>query len=35
MVGNLDLDQTITLNGLKETPRRAMVNYYYDVLAGN
>lgn len=32
MVGNANVDQSVTLTGLKETPRRAMINYYYDVL---
>jgi len=32
MVGETTIDQSITLTGLKETPRRAMINYYYDVL---
>jgi aminopeptidase N len=35
MIGNATVDQTITLNGLKETPRRAVINYYDDVLAAN
>jgi hypothetical protein len=35
LVGNSDVEQTITLNGLKETPKRAMINYYDDVLAAN
>jgi hypothetical protein len=26
-------EQTVTLNGLKEQPKRAMINYYDDVLA--
>jgi hypothetical protein len=29
------MDQSVTLNGLKDTPRRAMVNYYDDVLSSN
>jgi hypothetical protein len=33
MIGNSTIDQSITLNGLKDTPRRAMINYYDDVLA--
>ena len=32
MVGNATVDQSTTLTGLKETPRRAMINYNYDVL---
>jgi hypothetical protein len=35
MVGNYTNEQTTTLTGLKDTPRRAMVNYYDDVLASN
>jgi aminopeptidase N len=31
--GNYTVQQNITLNNLKEQPRRAMINYYYDVLA--
>lgn len=32
MIGNNTMEQSITLTGLKETPRRAMINYYDDVL---
>ncbi len=32
MIGNSTVDQTVTLTGLKDTPRRAMINYYDDVL---
>jgi len=32
MVGNTTEEQSITLAGLKDTPRRAMINYYDDVL---
>ncbi len=35
LAGDKTVEQTITLNGLKEQPKRAMVNYYDDVLAGN
>jgi hypothetical protein len=35
IAGNYTAEQTITLTGLKEQPRRAMINYYYDVLAAN
>src|SRR5271166_1069436 len=31
--GNFTVDQTVTLNGLKQQPKRAMINYYDDVLA--
>ena len=33
MVGNSTLDQVIPLNGLREPPKRAMINYFHDVLA--
>jgi len=33
MVGNSPFEQKIRLNGLKDKPRRAIVNYYDDVLA--
>jgi aminopeptidase N len=35
MIGNYTNDQSITLTGLKDTPRRAMINYNYDVLSSN
>ena len=35
LVGNSNVEQTITLTGLKDTPKRAMINYYDDVLATN
>jgi aminopeptidase N len=35
VVGNSSVDGKIPLKGLKDTPRRAMVNYYDDVLASN
>lgn len=33
MIGNASVDQKIPLKGLKAKPRRAMLNYYDDVLA--
>jgi peptidase M1-like protein len=33
MIGNYTNDQSIALTGLKDTPRRAMINYNYDVLS--
>jgi hypothetical protein len=33
--GNMTVDQKVPLKGLKEKPRRAMINYYYDVLSAN
>jgi aminopeptidase N len=33
LVGNSSVDQTVTLTGVKEQPKRAMINYYDDVLA--
>jgi hypothetical protein len=35
LLGNTGLEQTVMLRGWKEKPKRAMVNYYNDVLAGN
>jgi hypothetical protein len=35
LVGNSNVEQSITLTSLKETPKRAMINYYDDVLATN
>ncbi len=32
MVGNTTIDQQIPLTGLKDTPKRLLANYYYDVL---
>ena len=32
-LGNMTVDQKVPLKGLKEKPKRAMINYYYDVLA--
>ena len=33
MVGNNTLEQSVPLGQVKEAPKRAMINYYYDVLA--
>jgi hypothetical protein len=33
--GNSSIEQKVPLRGLKDTPRRALLNYNYDVLAGN
>ena len=33
IAGNYTAGQTVTLTGLKEQPKRAMINYYDDVLA--
>ena len=33
--GNLTVEQKVPLKGIKEKPRRAMINYYSDVLATN
>jgi aminopeptidase N len=35
MTGNTTVDQKIPLKGLKDTPKRALLNYYDDVLASN
>jgi len=35
LAGNNSVDQKITLKGLKDAPRRALLNYNYDVLAAN
>jgi hypothetical protein len=35
MSGNTTVEQTVPLKGLKERPRRAVVNHQYDVLAAN
>jgi hypothetical protein len=35
LIGNSSVDQKIPLKGLKDTPRRAFVNYNDDVLASN
>jgi hypothetical protein len=33
IAGNTTLEQKVPLKGLKEKPRRAIINYYDDVLA--
>jgi aminopeptidase N len=33
MVGNNTMEQSVPLGQVKEAPKRAMINYYYDVLA--
>jgi len=33
--GNMTVEQKVPLKGIKERPRRAMINYYNDVLATN
>jgi len=33
--GNSSVEQTVPLKGLKTPPKRALVNYNYDVLAAN
>jgi peptidase M1-like protein len=35
VAGNTSIDQKVPLKGLKERPKRALVNYYDDVLAAN
>jgi hypothetical protein len=35
MMGNTSIDQKVPLKGLNQVPKRAVVNYYDDVLAGN
>ena len=35
MAGNNAIEQKVTLKGVKTAPKRAMVNYNYDVLAAN
>lgn len=35
LVGSNTQEQSVTLTSLKDTPRRAMINYYDDVLSGN
>ncbi len=35
LVGNTTVEQKVPLAGLKDTPKRALVNYYDDVLATN
>jgi hypothetical protein len=33
LAGNTSVEQSVPLNGLKDAPRRALVNYNDDVLA--
>jgi len=35
LTGNTSVDQKVPLKGLKDTPKRALVNYNDDVLASN
>jgi Peptidase family M1 domain len=35
VLGNTTLEQKVPLKGLKQAPKRAIVNYYYDVLAAS
>jgi hypothetical protein len=35
LVGNASVEQKVPLKGLKDTPKRALVNYNYDVLASD
>lgn len=35
MTGNKTIEQKVTLNGVQNAPKRALVNYNYDVLAAN
>jgi len=35
IVGNTTVEQQVPIHGLKTTPKRALVNYNYDVLAAN
>jgi hypothetical protein len=35
MLGSTSVSQKVPIKGLKTKPRRAMVNYYDDVLASN
>jgi hypothetical protein len=35
LIGNSSIDQKVPLRGVKAAPKRAMVNYNYDVLASN
>jgi aminopeptidase N len=35
MKGNTSVEQKVPMKGLKDKPRRAMINYYNDVLASN
>jgi hypothetical protein len=33
--GNTSVEQKVPLKGVKDAPKRAMLNYYDDVLASN
>jgi hypothetical protein len=33
MDGNTTISQKVPIRGLKDKPKRALLNYYYDVLA--
>ncbi len=33
--GNATIEQKVPLKGLKQQPKRAMINYFSDVLASN
>ena len=33
--GNTSVEQKVPIRGLKTAPKRALVNYHYDVLASN
>jgi hypothetical protein len=33
LTGNTSIEQSVPLKGFKETPKRALINYNYDVLA--
>ena len=35
MIGNTTMEQKVPIRGLKDTPNRAMLNYYIDVLASD
>ena len=35
LTGNTSFEQKVPIKGLKEKPRRALVNYYDDVLASD
>jgi hypothetical protein len=35
IIGNSSLDGKVPIKGLKDAPRRALLNYYDDVLASN
>jgi len=35
LIGNSSIDRKVPLQGVKVAPKRALVNYNYDVLASN